>query len=109
MDICQHRVRKVIIDDQINVSEIDSSGDNICCDKNPEFPLIELSDNLLSLFFWFITWQDLNSFTFMKLFFHVFFQLIVQLFSSSFLLNKDQNWRDQLSFSDQIFQIDQFA
>lgn len=93
MNISQHWVWKIIVDDQIHIPKIYASSDDISGYKHPVSSSIKLIDYPLPFLFWLITGQDLDSPTLLQLLFEIFFEFEVQLFSSLFLLNEQQHRR----------------
>lgn len=58
MNVSQHGVRKIIVNDKIGVLEVNSSSDEISGNEGPKFSLVELLNDLLSFLFGFFSSQD---------------------------------------------------
>lgn len=62
MDIGEHSVREVIIDDQIHMAKIDTSGYDVSCDQHKEYSFFKLLQYFLSFLLTFLSRQHLYFF-----------------------------------------------
>lgn len=61
MDIGFFFLGKIVVDDQRNLLDVDSSGEQIGGNKNSDFSLSELLHDLISLFLWSLSVHHLKS------------------------------------------------
>ena len=106
MDVGQHRVGEIVVDDQVDLQEIETPRHKVCGDQNPEGPILKLSQYLLPLFLAFVSSKQFESLGNIHPSIGVlqnFLQLVIELFGSGLLLQEDQDRRHKLVLTDHIF------
>ena len=109
MNIGKYGIGEIIVDDQVCVLEINTSGYNIGRYQSPILSLVKFSNYFLPLIFWFLASEYLDFLFSADCGLKDFLHFVIKLFSSEFLLNKYQNRRNKTTFENKVLEIDDLA
>jgi len=103
MNVSQHRIGEIVVDDNIYIFEVDSPRQQVCSDKNPILPSVELVYYLLALLLRFVARQRFHPLAFPQLLSKVFVYFIVELLCPLLLLHKEEHRGNKLTLCYKIY------
>jgi hypothetical protein len=68
VNVTNDTLRKIVIDDQTDTLEVDSSAHEICANEDPGDALTKVANNLIALALWPIRMYDIYIYTFIQQF-----------------------------------------